>query len=969
MGDIFGDLKRVGALKRELLSGQPSDRRLARLAGVSHGTAGRWLEGAQFPQDRHGLIRVLDAIRAEAAARGLLDCHVVGNSGDTVAQLLDAERWNTAFEAERERRAQESRADAERQQARSAIEREAVRARLSTLSDPPRPMRAWSARRLGVHPAIPGHPDTPASGFVLPRYVPRPHDAELRSWLSAATAEGAAPCLVIVEGGSCTGKSRTAFEAVRAVVPDDFDLFFPADPAGLLEGLAADVLRPGTVLWLDEAQDYLGGPEGEAVASALLRRLDRDGPFPVVATLWPDHRAALTAPVPFGQHDSHRQARTLLAQAQRVVVPRSFAGTLEAVRDAAGDDPALADALRTGTFELTQTLAAGPDLVDHYENPYGPAGVHGRALMRAAMDAHRLGVTGPLPLTFLEEAAVGYLDAADRAVGPDWFTHALAYARTDIKHTTRALQDVPRTSGMGVEPGVLRLADYLAQHGRRVHRADCPPRSFWEAAHRRLTQPDDLAALASAAHRRLRKRWASRLWFRAAEFGSGPAMSECARRLWSEDRNTGERLARKAAGRGDFVGLYSLAFIPEHTGDYAEAERISPLAAAEGGTFGLRRLSERRLSTGDTAGAERNLRQAGEAGDMEALLLLAGLRWEAGDQNEAERLVTQAAEAGDVEALAQLASLRMLKGDRDQAEQLADRVLRRGSTRAWSLLGEVVEQRGELDEARSVLRQAAAAGDDAALARLAWIVEGRGEHDEAAQLLEQALQAGHAYAVASVALLRDRTGDAQGAELLAQQIADRGDYIGYLRLAEAREHADDPASAVALLETAVKGGSLTALVQLARIYEKAGDNEAALPLLRQAAAAGLGEALVSLALLSIRTDHDEAEEMAGRAADTGFPEVLLSLADRREQAGDQDAAERIRRRLDGEGHADAAIALAMCAAREGNREEAARLLVRAADSGDETCTVTLARVWEHGLEPDGSPSGPWTWTEEGRSEA
>ncbi|GAA0696334.1 hypothetical protein GCM10009548_81040 [Streptomyces malaysiensis subsp. malaysiensis] len=965
MGDIFSDLKRVGALKRQLLSGQPSDRQLARLAGVSHGTAGRWLEGVQFPQDRHGLIRVLGAIRTEAAARGILDCPADDTSGDTVAQLLDTDRWNTAFEAERKRRALESQADTERHQARSAMEREAVSARLAALSDPPRPVRAWSAQRLGVHPAIPGQSTPAGSGFVLPRYMPRPHDAELRSHLSAATTNGAAPRLVVVEGGSCTGKTRAAFEAVREVVPEDFDLFFPADAAGLLEALAADALQPGSVLWLNEAQDYLIGPGGEAVAAALLRRLDRDGPFLVMATLWPDHRESFTATVPFGAQDPHRQARTLLAQAHRVVVPRTFAGSLDAVRDAAWDDPALADALRTGTAELTQVLAAGPDLVDHYENPYGQAGVHGRAVIRAAMDAHRLGVTGPLPLAFLEEAAAGYLDAADRAVDTDWFTHALAYARTDIKHTTQALQEVARSSGMGVEPGVLRLADYLAQHGRRAHWADCPPLSFWEAAHRHLTQPDDLAALAGAAGRRLRKRWASRLWFRAAELGSGRAMSECARWLWTEDREAGERLARRAADQGDFSGLATLAFIPEHTGDFDEAERISLLAATKGGTFGLRRLSERRLRTGDTAGAERNLRQAGDAGDIEALLLLAGLRWQAGDQDEAKRLVTQAAEADDdIEGLAQLASLRMLDGDHDQAEQLAARVMQRGSARAWNLLGDVVEQRGDLDEARSVLRKAADAGDDTALARMAWIAEGLGVHDESAQLLKEGLQTGHADAVAKVAVLRDRIGDGQGAERLAREIAERGDDVGYLRLAEAREDSDDRAGATTVLQAAVEGGSLEALVRLARIHEKAGDDGAALPLLRQAVAAGRGDALVSLALLCVRADRDEAEEIAGQAADAGFPEALSSLADRREEAGDHDAAGRIRWRLAAEGYADALVALARRSVREGNREEAVRLLVRAADFGDETTGLSLARVWEHGLEPDGLPSGSWSWAEE-----
>ncbi|MFF1548078.1 tetratricopeptide repeat protein [Streptomyces sp. NPDC058291] len=148
------------------------------------------------------------------------------------------------------------------------------------------------------------------------------------------------------------------------------------------------------------------------------------------------------------------------------------------------------------------------------------------------------------------------------------------------------------------------------------------------------------------------------------------------------------------------------------------------------------------------------------------------------------------------------------------------------------------------------------------------------------------------------------------------------DHIGYLRLAEAREKAGNSAGAVSVLQTAVEAGSGQALVQLAELYEKAGDDESALPLLRRAAEAGHGDALLRLALLCVRTDHDEAEELAGQVADAGIPEVLSSLADRREEAGDRDAGERIRWRLVAQGYAEALIALANRQAREGNREEA-----------------------------------------------
>ncbi|MDF3148488.1 sel1 repeat family protein, partial [Streptomyces sp. T21Q-yed] len=191
---------------------------------------------------------------------------------------------------------------------------EELRAGRAALPDPPRAVRSWTARRLGVHPAISGRPGGDGKGFVLPRYVPRPHDLALWDHLHEVIA-ARDTTLVVLEGESCTGKTRTAFEAVSRVVPDDFDLFFPADASSLLAALAADALGPRSVLWLNEAQHCLTGPSGEAAAAALLRRLDDPGPLVVLATLWPDDAQGLTDPGRHRAEDPHRHARVLLSQA------------------------------------------------------------------------------------------------------------------------------------------------------------------------------------------------------------------------------------------------------------------------------------------------------------------------------------------------------------------------------------------------------------------------------------------------------------------------------------------------------------------------------------------------------------------------------------------------------------------------------------------------------------------------------
>ncbi|MFF0001510.1 hypothetical protein [Streptomyces avermitilis] len=448
--DFFEDLRRVGALKKGLLGGRPADHPLSKIpeAQVSRDTIGAWLRGERFPQRLEPLLSVLGKIRVEAASQNLLNNPADGVSGESIAELLAEDRWREKWTVEQRRRTQSNQKDAEREQARRVLADEERWVRRAALADRPRPVRSWTPKRLGVHPAIPGHPAGPdGAGFVLPAYVSRPHDDRLHTRLAAAVTDSTS-LLVVVRGESCTGKTRTAFQALTAV-PDDFHLLFPADADSLLAMLAADALGPRTVLWLNEAQHYLDGPAGEAAAAALLRRLDTDGPFIALATLWPDRDKALTTTPTAGKDDAHRQARALLAQADYIHLPPSFAAHLDTVRHMALRDASLAAALETGGTDVTQVLAAGPDLVAHYEHTDGPHGVYGKALISVAMDAYRLGITGPLLLAFLHDAAPGYVTDSERAAAdPDtWFSDALTHARTLIKQIIRPLQDVPNPPG------------------------------------------------------------------------------------------------------------------------------------------------------------------------------------------------------------------------------------------------------------------------------------------------------------------------------------------------------------------------------------------------------------------------------------------------------------------------------------------------------------------------------------------
>ena len=125
---------------------------------------------------------------------------------------------------------------------------------------------------------------------VPPEYVPRDADDGefgLRAKVAAAAERGG---FVLLVGGSSVGKSRCAFEAVRALLPEWW-LVHPAGPGDVAALAAAPVAR--TVVWLDELQRYLDGEHGltGGVIRALLNALY---PVVVIGTLWPDRYAAYT---------------------------------------------------------------------------------------------------------------------------------------------------------------------------------------------------------------------------------------------------------------------------------------------------------------------------------------------------------------------------------------------------------------------------------------------------------------------------------------------------------------------------------------------------------------------------------------------------------------------------------------------------------------------------------------------------
>ncbi|MFF8726108.1 hypothetical protein ACF073_06410 [Streptomyces sp. NPDC015171] len=837
---LFARLRRLGELHaRVRRAGQPSLAVLARAAGGrAKTTVGEWLKGNRLPQHLEDLLGVVDALRA-AALR-----HPEGID-DADRELFDDDTWralHTAVAQGRARLTGETVRAAGLGRARDRLEE---RQSYADLPDRPRPVARWDPRGLGVHPAISGaHGSDHGAAFVLPTYLPREHDRRLRTLLDRTVHDGDT-LFVLVQGESCTGKTRAAYEAVRACLPD-WDLAFPKGSESLLALLAADAVGPRTVLWLDEGQDFLTAERGEEAAAGLRRLLELPGPVVVLTTMWQEHRRTLLARPTAPVRDPHPQARALLTAGVTVHVSAAFPP--DVMRDLRRTpDPSLyTAALTSRDGELTQTLAAALELVAFHETSDTVPACYGKAVVTAAMDARRLGHGPELPDTLLRAAARAYLSEAQRAAAaPGWFEQALAHAGTRVKGVVAPLGDVPDPGGMGARPRTRRLADYLDHHGRTARSYLCPAAPFWEAAAQGAGTAADLDALADAADRRGRYEVADDLRRRAAERGHAPAWTDMAQ--FRRDRGCRPEavaLVRKAHAAGDTGALTTLAHWYLEDQELDRALRLVPEIEGTDAPQNLLHLAQTPELAGGDEEVERLARKAADLGDAEALTFLGRRRLLAGDEKAAERLFQRAIAAGDHGAAFELARMRLVHGrDVAAAAAAAGQAAELGDFFTMGMMAQLVIAIDPA-EGRRMARLAADLGGvspadtvrlsawenmvrQQGLAVLAQHAEETAGEGAGEAVLLAAVEEGDLHVMAWLAQRRRQSGDRADAERLYRRAAEGGYAPALLSLASSRREAGDAEEAEQLCRTAIDAGQYEAIGALAQVYEERGERERA----------------------------------------------------------------------------------------------------------------------------------------------
>jgi tetratricopeptide (TPR) repeat protein len=293
----------------------------------------------------------------------------------------------------------------------------------------------------------------------LPVYIPRDVDHELRHKICSGD-------FVLLVGGSTAGKTRTAYEAVAAMMPDHV-LIAPYNRLAMSVAVSQAERYTRWVLWLDGLEQFLGA-DG-MTRTLLVRLLASPGHHAIVATMRASEHARYTDPVAYSETDQAaleltRDAREVIKQAYCIHMSRIFTEA-ECARAAERCwDPRIANALAyADRYGLAEYLAAGPELLGIWHDAWEP-GNHprGAAIVAAAIDCRRAGLTRPIPRSLILELHNDYLTSQ---VGinprPEPIEEAWEWATRPRRTTASFLMPNLGTNDEAADISSFEVFDYL----------------------------------------------------------------------------------------------------------------------------------------------------------------------------------------------------------------------------------------------------------------------------------------------------------------------------------------------------------------------------------------------------------------------------------------------------------------------------------------------------------------------------
>ncbi|WP_431874092.1 tetratricopeptide repeat protein [Amycolatopsis sacchari] len=709
----------------------------------------------------------------------------------------------------------------------------------------------WDAMAAGVHPARRLSQDVD-----IPPYIERDIDEELRTTMSSAREHGG---LVLLLGHSAAGKTRAAFEAMRVVLPEH-RVAQPTrgtDLPIILETVAR--CDEQCVLWLDNLEQFLGdGALDQNMLAAFARHR-----VPVIATIRVrsyeifnpaihDDLEILSDPV---RRQIARVGARVLETAKPIELQRIWSEE-EVERARCSSDERIADAVAChGAYGVAEYLAAGPAVWAEWQRAFDVDGhPRGAAVVAAAVDLARTGLTGPYAEELIVDLHEQYLEARGGALlRPEPLKQAFAWASQRRLGVTSPL--LPASGGGWT------VFDYLVDRVERFSPTRPIPDDVWTKA----------AENARADER-------MNLAVRAAEAGS-PRSFEVAEGIWRKE-------LRDNSGEDAALAAYNLGILFTETDRPQDAEAMFRLAAQQ--------------------------KFPSAAFNLSVLLSKSGSR------EEALQWSRFAAEAGYVPALFQMGFLLEDQGLVDEAAVWYQRAAESGEYRAATNLGKILSEAGRAEEAQSWFHRADEEGDQIATFNIGLFHHDAGRFDLAEQWYRRAIERGSAEAALNLGIIKKKSGDRSEAENLYRSAADSGIPGGAYNLGLLFEEAGDIEEAVSWLENAVNMGHSQAHRALVRVHLENGRPEDALPWLERAASQGDSGAAGALGeILHDLGRDDEAIPHLMTAAEAGQLDAAFNLGVVLVHRGDFAEASGWYKRAAEGGDAEAAVNLADLHFREG----------------------------------------------------
>lgn len=699
---------------------------------------------------------------------------------------------------------------------------------------------SWEPLTSGVHRAR-----ELSSRDHVPPYVERDVDLDLRAKIADAGERGG---WVLLLGHSAAGKTRAAFEAIRAALPEH-RVATPTTGEDLRPILAAVVSSDvRCVLWLDDLDESFLNPGG--LDPNLLTEFVRVR-VAVVATMRIQRLKVFT---PIGRETGSSSAAQavrvgarVLEMAEAVEIRRTWSAN-ELQRAAEFRDERIVEAVaHHGPYGVAEYLAAGPAIWSEWRRAIDVEGQpRGAALVAAAVDLARCGLPGPYSYDLITELHEHYLEAqGGHILRPEPLPDAWTWASGRRYGVTSPLIPASATHW--------KVFDYLVDGTERLSPTPVVPDLVWTRAVEHATD-DQLMNIA----------------INAAQAGT-PVSLQVAEAVWrpmvSDDPDGG-------------LAAYNLGVLYNETGRLDEARELYVRAAHAGVPPAAHNLSALCADAGEASEARKWLREAARMNHPPAFFTLGFELEEQGKIDEAETWYRRGAELGEHRAATNLGKILSNAGRVDEALPWFVIANEAGDRYAAFNIGIFHEEAGRLDRAEHWYHVALERGTAEAAVCLGDVRLKLEDAVGAEKWFKHAAEAGVARAFGKLGRLLTASGRLAEAEDWFRLGADGGDVVSIRGMGFVLHESGRLEEAVAWMERGAALDDRSSTEVLGQLLYDLDRIDEAIPHLEKAANEGAGNSAFNLGVIHARAgDLTEAARWYRRAADGGDSEAAMNLAD------------------------------------------------------------------------------------------